>query len=205
VTRNSGGPTSWRIVIGFGILWALVLGIGILFMPESPRLVSAMLTWFFFHGLNRSSRWLAVRGKMDKALESLAHTHGISKEEATCLPVVAEEIAEITFYVRHEENRSGWIDCFRLQDKTLYRTLLGMSLQSLQQLSGANYFFYYGATVFKAVGLSDPFMTQFILGAVNFFCTFGGMYVLEKVNDLSTFKLRTTFLTKVSSSGAADL
>ncbi|KAJ8581299.1 general substrate transporter [Rhizopogon salebrosus TDB-379] len=161
ITRNVGGSASWRIVVGFSILWAMVLGTGILFMPESPR-------------------WLAVRGRMDKALESLAHTHGISKEEATCLPVVAEEIAEITFYVRHEENRSGWIDCFRLQDKTLYRTLLGMSLQSLQQLSGANYFFYYGATVFKSVGLSDPFMTQFILGAVNFFCTFGGMYVLEK-------------------------
>lgn len=55
-----------------------------------------------------------------------------------------------------------------------------MALQSLQQLTGANYFFYYGATVFSTVGIVDPYVTQIILGAVNFFCTFGGLYVMEK-------------------------
>lgn len=59
---------------------------------------------------------------------------------------------------------------------------IGMALQSLQQLTGANYFFYYGATVFKSVGISDSFITQIILGAVNFFCTFGGLYVMERVS-----------------------
>lgn len=55
-----------------------------------------------------------------------------------------------------------------------------MSLQSLQQLTGANYFFYYGATIFTSVGLQDSFITQIILGAVNFGCTFGGLYVMER-------------------------
>lgn len=77
--------------------------------------------------------------------------------------------------------KSGWIDCFRRKDKTLYRTLLGMSLQSLQQLTGANYFFYYGATIFQSVGIRDSFVTQIILGVVNFVCTFGGLYVMERV------------------------
>lgn len=47
--------------------------------------------------------------------------------------------------VKYEQSLShaGWLDCFRPERKTLYRTLLGMSLQSLQQLTGANYFFYY--------------------------------------------------------------
>lgn len=62
-----------------------------------------------------------------------------------------------------------------------------MSLQSLQQLTGANYFFYYGATIFKSVGISDSFVTQIILGAVNFFCTFGGLYVMERVCFYSSF------------------
>jgi len=75
--------------------------------------------------------------------------------------------------------KAGWLDCFKVERKTLYRTLLGMSLQSLQQLTGANYFFYYGATVFQSVGISDSFVTQIILGAVNFGCTFGGLYVME--------------------------
>lgn len=60
-----------------------------------------------------------------------------------------------------------------------------MGLQSLQQLTGANYFFYYGATVFQSVGISDSFVTQIILGAVNFVCTFGGLYVMERVRALS--------------------
>ena len=74
-----------------------------------------------------------------------------------------------------------------------------MTLQMFQQLTGANYFFYvsgvisnpgetvltdhtqYGATIFQSVGISDSFVTQIILGAVNFGCTFGGMYIMEKV------------------------
>lgn len=59
-----------------------------------------------------------------------------------------------------------------------------MSLQSLQQLTGANYFFYYGATVFTSVGIEDSFITQIILGAVNFVCTFGGLYVMQRVRYL---------------------
>src|SRR6266550_3640739 len=57
----------------------------------------------------------------------------------------------------------------------------GMALQSFQQLTGANYFFYYGATIFSSVGIVDPYVTQIILGAVNVVCTFGGLYVMEKV------------------------
>lgn len=60
--------------------------------------------------------------------------------------------------------------------------IIGMALQSFQQLTGANYFFYYGATVFTSVGIDDSFVTQIILGAVNFVCTFGGLYVMERVS-----------------------
>jgi len=56
-----------------------------------------------------------------------------------------------------------------------------MTLQSLRQLTGANYF---DATVFASVGISDSFVTQIILGSVNFVCTFGGLYVMEKVSVL---------------------
>jgi SP family sugar:H+ symporter-like MFS transporter len=51
----------------------------------------------------------------------------------------------------------------------------------LQQLTGANFFFYYGTTIFAEVGLSDSFVTATILGAVNFVCTFAGLWVVENV------------------------
>ncbi|ONH78656.1 Low-affinity glucose transporter HXT3 [Saccharomyces cerevisiae] len=41
-------------------------------------------------------------------------------------------------------------------------------IQSLQQLTGDNYFFYYGTTVFNAVGMSDSFETSIVFGVVNF-------------------------------------
>ena len=51
--------------------------------------------------------------------------------------------------------------------------------QSGQQLTGANFFFYYGTTIFRATGLSDSYVTQIILGSVNVGCTFGGLYVVK--------------------------
>ena len=57
-----------------------------------------------------------------------------------------------------------------------------MALQSIQQLTGANYFFYYGATIFQSVGIKDNFVTQTILGIVCFVSTSGGIYVMERVS-----------------------
>jgi len=48
------------------------------------------------------------------------------------------------------------------------------------QWTGVNYFFYYGATIFASAGVDDPIQTQLILGAVNVFLTFFGLYVVEK-------------------------
>ncbi|KAK7696521.1 hypothetical protein QCA50_001179 [Cerrena zonata] len=161
-TRNVDGSASWRIVVAIGILWALVLGIGMLFMPESPR-------------------WLARKGRYDEAKYALARARGVNPKEADDNIKIHRELADMRTAVEHEAAiQAGWIDCFKPENKQLYRTLLGMTLQMFQQLTGANYFFYYGATVFVSVGISDSYVTQIILGAVNFVCTFGGMYVMEK-------------------------
>jgi len=161
-TRQYAGATSWRLVIGLGIIWPVILGVGILFMPESPR-------------------WLAARGRMDEAHHTLAVTHGIPKEEHKDNKFVRQVAEDIRANIEYERNmKGGWLDCFKPNHKILYRTCLGIILQSFQQLTGANYFFYYGATIFKSVGIADSFITQIILGAVNVICTFGGLYVLQR-------------------------
>jgi len=163
-TRSMDNSGSWRTVVGISIIWPAILSAGILFMPESPR-------------------WLAKNERYDEALMSLASVRGISKEDAPNHLLIQKELEEIRSVEEYERKlKAGWLECFRFGDgqKTGYRTLLGMALQSLQQLTGANYFFYYGATVFESVGISDSFVTQIILGAVNFGCTFGGLYIMER-------------------------
>ncbi len=59
-------------------------------------------------------------------------------------------------------------------------------LQSIQQFTGNNYFFYYGTTIFKSVGLQDSFETQIILGVVNFASTFVAFLVIEKLGRRKT-------------------
>ncbi|TFK38512.1 general substrate transporter [Crucibulum laeve] len=161
-TRELSGAASWRTLIGLGIIWPVILGVGILFMPESPR-------------------WCAAHGKVEAARNSIARTYGIKKGDTANMHFVNSEVDDIVNQIENEKRiKAGWIDCFRPANKTLYRTLLGMALQSFQQLTGANYFFYYGATIFQSVGIQDSFVTQIILGAVNFGCTFGGLYVMQR-------------------------
>ncbi|KAF8962856.1 general substrate transporter [Flammula alnicola] len=161
-TRELPGAQSWRTLIGIGLIWPGILGVGILFMPESPR-------------------WLAAHGRIKEAERSIARSHGIKEGDEQSNRFVKAEVDEIANQIEMERHlNAGWIDCFRPANKTLYRTLLGMTLQSFQQLTGANYFFYYGATVFQSVGINDSYVTQIILGTVNFVCTFGGLYVMER-------------------------
>ncbi|KAI0033578.1 general substrate transporter [Vararia minispora EC-137] len=163
-TRHMSGAGSWQTVIGIGLIWPAILAVGIQFMPEAS-----------------SPRWLAAHGHIEKAERALAACRGMTAKQAESDFIIKKEIDEIRSSVEYEKSvKAGWLECFAPERKMLYRTLLGMSLQSLQQLTGANYFFYYGATIFQSVGISDSFVTQIILGAVNFGCTFGGLYIMEK-------------------------
>ncbi|KAI1334032.1 high affinity glucose transporter ght1 [Xylariaceae sp. FL0016] len=164
--RNiQGNDASWRIVIALGILFSLPLGLGALVVPESPR-------------------WLAARQDWDGARMAMARLRGMRDNPHA--PLVENDLAEM-YGVIEKESRAGtgsWLECFTGQPsgipKLCYRTLLGIGVHFLQQWTGVNYFFYYGATIFESAGIKDPIQTQLILGAVNVAMTFYGLYVVEK-------------------------
>jgi len=63
-----------------------------------------------------------------------------------------------------------------------YRIALEMTLQAFQQLTGANYFFYYGTTIFQSVRIGS-FVTQMILNSINFGVTFIGLWLSIRAGE----------------------
>lgn len=155
-TEKRADTGSYRIPMGVGFIWAIILGVGILFMPESPR-------WDFRQGND-------VRAK-----NTMTKFYGVSPGHS----VVAMEIDEIkTALAIAAAGDHHWSEAFTAP-RMLYRIFLAMALQMLQQLTGANYFFYYGTTVFSGVGISNSYVTAMILGGVNVGSTFLGLYMVE--------------------------
>ena len=76
---------------------------------------------------------------------------------------------------------ASWSELFTGKPKMFYRVMVGIFTLSLQQLCGANYFFYYGTSLFTSLGSNDSFGTAMILSGVNCGCTLFGMYVVNRV------------------------
>ncbi|KAL2869129.1 sugar porter family MFS transporter [Aspergillus lucknowensis] len=156
-TEDRNDTSSWRIPMGITYLWAIILGCGIAFFPESPR-------YDYRHG------------KIDKAVDTLSKMYGIPRNHRA-LKIEFDEIQE-KYQLEVAQGKVTWIHLFRAP-RMAYRVAVGVALQALQQLTGANYFFYYGTTVFRGAGIENSYVTQMILGGVNFGTTFLGLYLIE--------------------------
>jgi SP family sugar:H+ symporter-like MFS transporter len=123
-----------------------------------------------------SPRFAYRQGKIDEARNTLARLNGLDPYS----DFIDAEIAEIEEKLVAE--RSGgehkWTEVFT-GPRMLYRTLLGMILQAGQQLTGANFFFYYGTTIFKCTSLENSYVTSIILGSVNVLATVFGLWLVE--------------------------
>ncbi|KAG7406262.1 general substrate transporter [Fusarium sp. MPI-SDFR-AT-0072] len=157
-TNHYDGSASWRIPNALNFLWALLLGVGILLLPESPR--------FAYR-----------KGKVEEARKTIANLAGLDINS----PSVNRQIDDIREKLEEEQAlpETRLVEIFT-GPRMAYRTILGITLQAGQQLTGINFFFYFGTTVFASTGLKDSYVTQLILGSVNCACTFGGLYVVQK-------------------------
>ncbi|KAH7591839.1 Major facilitator superfamily (MFS) profile [Nakaseomyces glabratus] len=158
-TKNYSNSVQWRVPLGLCFAWALFMIGGMTFVPESPR-------------------YLIEVGRIEEARRSIAISNKVSPDD----PAVTFEVENVQAGVEAERlaGSASWGELFSTKTKIFQRLVMGIMIQSLQQLTGDNYFFYYGTTVFKAVGLEDSFQTSIVIGVVNFASTFVALYVVDR-------------------------
>ncbi|KAF1849252.1 siderophore iron transporter mirC [Cucurbitaria berberidis CBS 394.84] len=157
--HQSGKAASWQITLGLSFVPAVILCVGILGFSETPR-------------------YNYRNGKIDKATATMAKVYGVPTNHYS-IQLELEEMrtklaAESTIGTPLQE----WIGMWKAP-KMAYRLAIGIALQMFQQLTGANYFFYYGTTVFAGTGIKNSYVTQMILNGINFGVTFYGLYIVE--------------------------
>ncbi|KTA96030.1 High-affinity hexose transporter HXT6, partial [Nakaseomyces glabratus] len=158
-TKNYSNSVQWRVPLGLCFAWALFMIGGMTFVPESPR-------------------YLIEVGRIEEARRSIAISNKVSPDD----PAVTFEVENVQAGVEAERlaGSASWGELFSTKTKIFQRLIMGIMIQSLQQLTGDNYFFYYGTTIFKAVGLEDSFQTSIVIGVVNFASTFVALYVVDR-------------------------
>ncbi|KAH7386719.1 glucose transporter-like protein [Phaeosphaeria sp. MPI-PUGE-AT-0046c] len=149
---------SYRIPIAVQFLWSIILVAGLFVLPETPR-------------------YLIKRDRYEDAAKALGKLRRLPVDH----PAIIEELNEVQSNHLYEMSlgKSSYIECFK--GSLGKRLLTGCLLQSLQQLTGVNFIFYYGTQYFKRAGFQDPFIIQVITNCVNVASTFPGLYMVEKL------------------------
>ncbi|CAI4555902.1 AEH_G0028060.mRNA.1.CDS.1 [Saccharomyces cerevisiae] len=159
-TKTYSNSVQWRVPLGLCFAWAIIMIGGMTFVPESPR-------------------FLVQVGKIEQAKASFAKSNKLSVDD----PAVVAEIDLLVAGVEAEEamGTASWKELFSRKTKVFQRLTMTVMINSLQQLTGDNYFFYYGTTIFKSVGMNDSFETSIVLGIVNFASCFFSLYSVDKL------------------------
>lgn len=123
-TQDYNTTASYRVPIALQMLWALILAVGLFFLPESPR-------------------YFVKRGRIDRAADVLGRLRGQPRDSEFVQSELAEIVANHEYelqVVPQGSYFSSWANCFKgslfQQKSNLRRTILGTSLQMMQQWTG---------------------------------------------------------------------
>ena len=168
-TQNYTNSGSYRIPVALQMLWAIILATGLFFLPESPR-------------------YFVKRGNLEKATNVLARLRGQPRDSEYIQQELAEIVANHEYELQVVPQGSyfaSWINCFKgslfRPSSNLRRTILGTSLQMMQQWTGINFIFYFGTSFFTQLGtISNPFLISLITTLVNVCSTPISFWIIER-------------------------
>jgi sugar porter (SP) family MFS transporter len=167
--QDRGDTGEYRIPIGIQFAWGLILAVGLFFLPDSPR-------------------YFVKRGRVEQARAALARVRGQPGDSE----YIESELAEIIANEEYERSIipsgswfQGWANCFTgsvfKSNSNLRKTILGTSMQMMQQWTGVNFIFYYSTPFLQSTGAIDnPFLISLIFTLVNVCSTPLSFWTVER-------------------------
>jgi sugar porter (SP) family MFS transporter len=167
--QDRGDTGEYRIPIGIQFAWGLILAVGLFFLPDSPR-------------------YFVKRGRVEQARAALSRVRGQPGDSE----YIESELAEIIANEEYERSIipsgswfQGWANCFTgsvfKSNSNLRKTILGTSMQMMQQWTGVNFIFYYSTPFLQSTGAIDnPFLISLIFTLVNVCSTPLSFWTVER-------------------------
>ncbi|KAF3232014.1 High-affinity glucose transporter rgt2 [Orbilia oligospora] len=158
-THERQDTGSYRIPLSIQFVWALILFFGMMLLPETPR-------------------FLIKRNRFDDAAKSLSTLRRLPPDH----PEIIAELNEIKANHEYEMSigQTSYKELLSNQSGFLRKRLLtGVGIQVFQQLSGANFIFYYGTTFFQSAGIKNSFVVSLITNCVNVVSTLPGLWLVD--------------------------
>jgi SP family sugar:H+ symporter-like MFS transporter len=152
-----GGYPAWRWMFWLQAIPALIYLLALLVIPESPR-------------------YLMVKGREDEARRVLTRLFGAGEAERK-----VDEIRASLATDHHRPKLSDLVDKSTGRIRPILWTGIGLAV--FQQLVGINVVFYYGATLWQAVGFSenDALLTNILSGALSIGACLGTIALVDKI------------------------
>ncbi|KAK3293074.1 general substrate transporter [Chaetomium fimeti] len=171
VYATEGRPDtgSYRIPIAIQFAWAIILAGGLMCLPDSPR-------------------YFVKKGKLTEATDALSRLRGQPKDSE----YIQVELSEIVANEEYERQLipsttwfGSWANCFKgsvfKANSNLRKTILGTSLQMMQQWTGVNFIFYYSTPFLKSTGaIADTFLISMVFTIINVCSTPISFWTVER-------------------------
>ncbi|KAL2266748.1 hypothetical protein VTJ83DRAFT_6100 [Remersonia thermophila] len=168
-TEKRTDTGSYRIPIAIQFAWAIILAGGLACLPDSPR-------------------YFVKKGMLDRATESLSRLRGQPRDSH----YIQIELAEIVANEEYERQLipsttwlGSWAACFKgsvfKANSNLRKTILGTSMQMMQQWTGVNFIFYYSTPFLKSTGaIENSFLMSMVFTIINVCSTPISFWTVER-------------------------
>ncbi|VDP18432.1 unnamed protein product [Soboliphyme baturini] len=159
---------NWRLMLGVAGVPPLFQLLGFSWLPESPR-------------------WLALHSYKEKAEAVLADIYGGDEDAKRWAQADVQQMIKDQEKTQSEIEAKGGSSILSTMIKThstRKALVIGCMLQMFQQLCGINTVMYYSASIIQSGGIRSRTMSIWmtsVTSGVNFFCTFIGIYLIERL------------------------